>query len=305
MIKKIEGLIAAPFTPFDSKGDVNYKLVGPYASLLSRNGVAGGFICGSSGEGQSMSLEERINLAECWLKEAPKTFKVIVHAGANSLPDVKSILNHAQEKGAYAAAFHSPSYFKPGTVASLVDYCAEVSAAAPKLPLYYYHIPALSGANFPIREFLLRAADRIPNLVGVKYTNEDLMDYSECLELMDGRFDMLYGRDEMLLSALPLGAKGAVGSTFNFAAPLYLKLIEAYNVGNLKKAKELQALSHKMLRVIFGVGKAPLSAIKATMRETGIDCGAPRLPLPALDKSDMIKLSKGLEGIAFDSFRNR
>jgi len=302
---RIEGLIAAPFTPFKADGEIDFSKAGPYAELLARNGVVGGFVCGSSGEGQSLSLEERLKLAEAWIKEAPKGFKVIVHAGANALPDVKAILRHALKTGAHSAALLAPSYFKPSSVAALVSYCAEAAAAAPELPVYYYHIPSMTGANFPMREFLLQAKDLIPNLAGVKYTHENLMDYSECVELMDGRFDMLFGRDEMLLCSLPLGAKGAIGSTFNFAAPLYLKIVAAYDAGDLKKAKELQILSHRMLRAIFEIGKAPLSAIKATMELAGIDCGAPRLPLPSLDAKDKERLRKGLEATGFDSYRCR
>ncbi len=304
-MEKIEGLIAAPFTPFDAKGEVNVKMAGPYAALLARNGVAGAFVCGTTGEGHSLSLEERLKLAEAWIEEAPKGFKVMVHAGANALPDVKAILRHAKKSGAHSAALLAPSYFKAGNVSALVDYCQEAASAAPELPVYYYHIPSMTGCAFAMREFLELADGRIPNLAGVKFTYENVMDYSECLELMGGKYEMLFGRDEMLLCALPLGAKGAIGSTFNFAAPLYVRMIEAWKAGDLGTAKELQVKSHRMLRALFGIGSSPLSTFKAIMKELGADCGEPRLPLPRLRPEQKEALLKALAEIGFESFRCR
>ncbi len=75
--------------------------------------------------------------------------------------------------------------------------------------------------------FLKEAAPAIPNLAGIKYTHEDFMDFQTCINFMDGKYDMLWGRDENLLTALVLGTRSGVGSTFNYAAPLYYKLIEA------------------------------------------------------------------------------
>ena len=85
-----------------------------------------------------------------------------------------------------------------------------IAGAAPDLPLYYYHIPALSGVHILVID-LLRAAERdCPALAGVKFTFEDVMDLSRCVAFADGRYDMLFGRDEMLLSGLVVGVRGAV-----------------------------------------------------------------------------------------------
>jgi len=301
-IVKIEGLVSAPFTPFAADGEVNLSQVGPYAALLARNGVAGAFVCGSSGEGQSLDVAERMALTEAWLKEAPKGLKIIAHVGTNSLPDLKRLLAHAQEKGAYAAGFLAPSYHKPPTVKALADYIAEAAKAAPELPLYFYNIPSMTGVNFPVVELLEELDGRVPNFAGVKYTYENLMDYSQCLEFKDRRYDMLFGRDELLLCALTLGAKGAVGSTFNFAAPLYLKVIERYNAGDIVGANVMQTKSHAMLRALFGQGVPPLLAQRAAMRLVGIDCGEARLPLPKLSAADHAKIAKAMESVGFSDY---
>ena len=80
--EKIKGLIDAPFTPFLPNGEVNYDIIPQYAALLARNGLKGVFINGSSGEGYMLTEEERMQLAEAWVKAVPADFKVIVHVGS-------------------------------------------------------------------------------------------------------------------------------------------------------------------------------------------------------------------------------
>lgn len=304
-IAKTKGLIVAPFTPFAADGEQNLKLIPEYANLLVRNGMSGAFVCGTSAEGQSLGTRERLAQAEAWLQAAPKGFKIIVHAGANSLPEVKQILKHAQEKGAQAAAFVAPCFFKPADAQALAAYCADIAKAAPELPLYYYNIPALSGVNIPVLDFLAAVDGKVPNFAGVKYTYENLMDYSQCVEFAGGKYDILFGRDEILLCSLTLGAQGAVGSTFNFAAPLYLDIIKRYYDGDMTGAKGLQVRSHELLRALFTQGVHPLSAQRAVMRRLGLNLGESRLPLTPVGAEGYRKIEAALDVVRFDDYRCR
>jgi len=105
---------------------------------------------------------------------------------------------------------------------------AEIASAAPGLPFYYYHIPILTGVGMDMIDFLKYAGGLIPNLAGIKYTSATIHEYQSCLELENGKFDVLFGFDELLLPALSIGAKGAIGSTYTFAAPEYLKTAALY-----------------------------------------------------------------------------
>ena len=82
IMEKIIGLIDAPFTPFYENGDINLEPIPAYAKMLQKNGLKGVFINGSSGEGYMLTPEERMQLAEAWIKAAPEGFKVIVHVGS-------------------------------------------------------------------------------------------------------------------------------------------------------------------------------------------------------------------------------
>ncbi len=117
----------------------------------------------------------------------------------------------------------------------------------------------------------------LQNFAGIKYTNEDLMDFMQCLDFEGGKYDLLWGRDENILSALVLGCKGAVGSTYNYAAPLYIKLVEAFNRGDIDMARKLQRLSVDMIELLGKYGG--MGTGKAFMRYVGLDCGKFRIPV--------------------------
>ncbi len=93
---------------------------------------------------------------------------------------------------------------------------AAIASAAPSLPFYYYHLPVLTGVAMDMVEFLRLGEETIPNLAGIKYTAHTQHEFQACLNYKNGKFDVLYGYDEMLLGALMVGAKGAIGSTLHF-----------------------------------------------------------------------------------------
>jgi len=305
MAERFEGLIAAPFTPMDSGGALALGAVEPYADLLVRSGVAGAFIGGTTGESLSLTVDERINLAERWLRAAPDGLKVIIHVGAENLGDAQRLARHAAEGGAFAVAAMPPTFFRPAGIDDLVAWCRRVADAADGLPFFYYHIPALTGVHVPMADFLPVAAARIPTLAGVKFTWEDLNDFGLAMDARGDRLDILHGRDETLLAGLALGARGAVGSTYNFAAPLYRRMVEAFDAGDLDRARDLQRTARQMIRVLAGAAGGFLPAAKRVMAMVGVDCGPVRPPLRPLTPDEAEAVRRGLDALGFDAFRNR
>ena len=291
---RFTGLIAAPFTAMREDGSLDLTKVAPQARALRESGVRGAFICGTTGEGLSLSTEERLEVAEAWA-EHKGDLTLFVHVGHASLKDSQRLAAHAEEVGADAVSA-MPSSPYPSTLKSAVRTCAEMAAAAPTLPFFYYHIPSLSGVAVPMRHFLPKAVDAVPTLAGVKFTFEDLMDYALCLDLY-GDLDLLFGRDELLLAGLSLGAKGAVGSTYNFAAPLYRRVMDAFAQG---RSEEARAAQLEAQRVIATLLEYPgLAAFKAAMKLVGQDLGPVRPPLQRLTEAQERELLSRLEAQGF------
>lgn len=298
----LKGLIAAPFTAMKADRSINLGIIEKQAAFYAANGVAGVFICGTTGEGISLTTAERLQIADTWCKVAPKELKVVVHVGDNSVEACRVLAAQAQKANASAIGAIAPNFFKPGSVDVLVDYCNQIASAAPELPFYFYHMPSMTGVNFPMIDFLQKASGKIKNLAGIKFTYEDLMDFHLCQKFEDGRFDMLFGRDEILLCGLALGAKGAIGSTYNFASLLYNQLIDEFSAGNLERARVLQYKSMQMIKTIASVSCPFLAASKAIMKELGLDLGPVRLPLTDITAQQLTSLMSKLEQIGFFDF---
>lgn len=294
---RFHGLIAAPFTPLRADGSLNLGVIPDYAEHLARRKISAAFVCGTTGEGASLSVEERESVTKAWIRS--DRIPVIVHVGHTSLPDTRRLARHAADHGAVAFSALAPFFFKPRSPAELVDWCAAVASAAPSLPFYYYHIPSMTGVSMPVLEVLKIAADRIPNLAGVKYTHEDLSDFANCLRHEESRFDLLFGRDELLLDGIAAGARGAVGSTYNYASPIYRRLFSAMESGNLALARSLQEQSRAMIAACSSVGVTHLAASKAIMAWLGVDCGPVRTPLHAPSAAGLAALKEAFAGIGF------
>jgi N-acetylneuraminate lyase len=300
---KLCGLTAAPHTPFHPDGGLNLAAVEPQARHLLANGVATAFIGGSTGESASLTREERLALAGRWFEVAAGTpLKIVVHVGSNCLPDARALAAQAARFEATAIAALAPSYFKPGSVDALVECCADIAAAAPETPFYYYDIPELTGVSLPMPAFIAAAGARIPTFNGIKYTSADLMSFQLCLHAEGGRFDLLWGKDECMLAALALGARGFVGSTYNFAAPIYHRLMAAFVAGDLEQARQEQFRSVRLVELLAGAGY--FGAAKALMRRLGIPVGPARKPHGNPSPAKEQALSESLEKMGlFDWLR--
>jgi N-acetylneuraminate lyase len=171
-----------------------------------------------------------------------------------------------------------------------------VASAAPELPFYFYDIPALTGVQFSMSEFLVQGGAAIPTLAGIKWTNADLYAYQICQQISP-RFDLPWGNDEYLLAALALGATCAVGSTYGFAAPLYQRLLKAFAAGDLATARQEQLRSCRLVQILAGYGY--MAAAKATMKMLGVDVGPARLPQTNLSDDQADRLRKELETLGF------
>lgn len=303
-IKHLEGLIAAPFTPFDKAGNLNLALIPSYYQFLKQNDVTGAFICGSTGEGVSMTVKEKMAVAEAWsdCTHGDEDFKVMMFLGGTSIADCKELAIHAREIGLYAISFTAPFYFKPANVDMLAKACIEVASVVPDMPFYYYHIPVLTGVDFAMFDLVQALDGKLTNFAGIKYTHEDFMDFLSCMSYKNGHYDMLWGRDENMLAALALGAKGAVGSTFNYAAPLYYHMIEAFDKNDLETARQLQQQSIDMIRLLGKYGG--IATGKAYMKLVGIDCGEFRLPVKNMDAIQFENFKQDVKMLHFDDFKS-
>ena len=321
--ERIHGLIDAPFTPFYPDGEVNYGIIPQYAALLARNGIKGVFINGSSGEGYMLTQQERIGLAEVWVRNAAKLttttgepFKVIVHVGSCCVKSSRMLAEHAQSIGAWAVGAMASPFPKINRVEELIKYCEEIAWGAPNIPFYFYHIPAFNGAYLSMYDFLKEVDEsgRIPNLAGIKYTFESLYEFNRCRRYKDGKYELLHGQDETILPSLIMtgnpgtpdakNALGGIGGTTNYNGKVLTGIIEAWEKGDLDKARELQNFAQDVIDVICCF-RGNIVGGKRIMKLIGLDMGPNRTPFQNMTDEEEALLKEKLEAIDFFSKCNK
>ena len=302
-MEKLTGLIAAPFTPMDEAGNIDLSGIDRLAPFLKRNGIQGVFICGTTGEGPLLSKEEKLQIIDQWARHRSADFRVLVMLGGNSIPVMQALASHTQSRGLDGIAILAPYYYKTRSVEELIEFCAEVTGPFPDLPLFYYHLPAFTGAYYDMIEFLRKSQSRLPNLVGIKFTHNNIMDFHACVRFKDKKYNLLWGTDEALLSGLVIGADGAIGSTYNYAAPLYHQIFEAHRRQDLKLAESLQYKAVQMIQVLLSAGG--VGGGKAFMKIIGMDCGVTRRPNLMPDEKTIQKMDQKLKEIGFFTFSSR
>ncbi|XP_060053787.1 N-acetylneuraminate lyase isoform X2 [Erinaceus europaeus] len=249
--KRLEGLVAATITPMTEHGEINISVIGQYVDyLVEEQGVTNVFVNGTTGEGLSLDISERQQVAEEWVKKGKnKLDQVVIHVGALSLKDSQKLAQHAAEIGANGIAVIAPFFLKPWN---------KVRA----------------------EELLVGIQDKIPTFQGLKFSDTDLLDFGQCVDQnRQQQFTFLFGVDEQLLSALAMGATGAVGSTYNYLGKKTKQMLEAFQQNDFSSALNHQFHIQRFINFVvkLGFGVSQTKAIMSLV--SGIPMGPPRLPL--------------------------
>ena len=289
---RFQGLVAATVTPMDAKGGVNLEPIARILDHLERDGVVGIYILGSTGEGMMLTNEERMAVADAYVRLSAGRMKTVVQVGHNSMRDSATLAAHAESIGADAVSATPSGYFKPGDERGLVEAMRILVEAAPATPFYYYHIPFLSGVDINPMRFTDLAMDRLPTFAGIKYSDSATLYNLPLLQRVGPGLEFMSGSDEGYLQCLAQGYVGAVGSTYNYAAPIYNRVREAFEAGDMDEARLWQGRALEMIEVMLRTcGRASL---KTMMTMIGIDCGPVRRPLDPATGEQVAELRKEL-----------
>ncbi|NWX85146.1 NPL lyase, partial [Nothoprocta ornata] len=281
---------------------INLPVIRQYVDyLISKQNVKNIFVNGTTGEGLALSVQERKQLAEEWVCQGKdKLDHMIIHVGALSLPESQELARHAAAIGASGIAVIAPFFFKPTNKDELIAFLREVAAEAPALPFYYYHIPHLTGVKIRVEELLDGIKEQIPTFQGVKFSDTDLLDLAQCINKNDREeLVFLYGVDEQLLSALAIGADGAVGSTYNYLGQKNNMMLQAFAQHDLSLARKYQFLTGEFLNFVIklGFGVAQTKAVMTFV--SGIPMGPPRFPLVKASEEFIAKAKAKLNSIVW------
>lgn len=304
---KITDSMIAVYTPMKEPSSVglvaelDLSIIPAYAQFLRARNITNVLPAGSNGESLSLSVAERKSLAEAWAAAAkPLGLKVYMHVGSESLSESIELAQHsAKTDGITGIIAMAPVYFKP-TVETLVDFLAAIAGGAPTLPFWFYHFPddtnVLPGQAHAFLE-LADSSGKIPNLMGIKFTDYNLMDFQLCMEVGAGKYNMLYGRDEQALGALLLGADAAVSSTIGYS-PTLRNAVQLWKAGKQPEAIEQQTRNAKLCSFFGTYESQAMNVQKNIMAMVGMPVGPSRLPKTDIDAAAAAKLESQLRALS-------
>lgn len=277
---ELNGIFPALVTPVNSAGEFQAK---PYEQLLERvyrAGVQGVYVCGQTGEGFQLSLDDRRTATECAVQNSPADAKVIVHVGTPATADAIALAQHAAKAGAHLVSSLPPvgNY----SFEEIKSYY-EAIAKASELPLMIYYFPSLSPAIRTTEQVLDLCA--IPNVMGLKFTDSD---FFRLWSIRQSGAAVFAGSDEMLISGLVMGANGGIGSTYNLIADSFVELYRHASSGHWEKARGAQNKINEFIQVLLRYPIHP--ALKQVLSWTGIDCGSCIPPRRELTPAEQIDL---------------
>jgi N-acetylneuraminate lyase len=271
---RFQGPWPALVTPFTRAGDVNAPVLRDVVEYLLGKSIGGLYVCGSTGEGIYMSVEERRLVAETVLAQVQGRAPVIVHVGCVSVRDAVTLAQHARAAGADGIASIIPPLYRDAQ--SIYDYFAAISAATPTLPLLSYIFGGPVDAVALMRKLM-----EISTVAGCKYTGPDMHEFRQIVALSASysgphEWTVFSGMDEECLFAAMFGASGNIGSTLNYIPGVYREIHACQQSGDFARGLELQLAANETTRIMFSFGY--MGALKEAMRILGFDCGQPRLP---------------------------
>ena len=272
-ITKLYGIMPAFMTAFD--GDkLDEKSIIAHAKKLASDGVHGLYVGGSSGEMVLCSVEERKQLLELIMANRGD-LTVIAHVGCLSTKDTLELAAHAKACGADAVSSVTPLYFKY-SFAEVKNYYKRIAEAS-QLPVIIYSIPGLTGTSYGYEQ--LCELLEIEGVAGMKFTSSDFFLLNR---LVTAYPDQVFynGADEMLLSGLAAGAKGGIGTTYNFMPDIMVKIYSLAAEGKLDEAREAQSVANKAVAAILKCGGVP--SCKHLISHYSVpygDCREPFMPL--------------------------
>jgi N-acetylneuraminate lyase len=287
----LEGILPAVVTPFDENGRFAPAALERLLGRLYESGVHGVYLCGTTGEGMLQSVAARQAIVETAMACTPPGRQVVVHVGADSPEEARALATHAARAGAHATSSLPPlsAQFSFAEVRRYYDALARAS----DLPFLVYYFPEISRAIAGIAQ--LEDLCSLPNVIGVKFTDFDL--YTMAAVARPG-VAVFNGRDEVLAAGLLMGACGGIGSFYNVAPDLFVRLYEAARAERWDEARAMQRRLNVLIRLTLAFPLFP--AIKQMLAWSGLDCGVCLGPRAALDETQKAALRAALVDAGFE-----
>ena len=279
-------LLTAMVTPFNADGSVNCEAAADFAEWLLENGSDGLVVEGSTGEAATMFMDEKIAVLKAVVERVNGRAPVIVGAGTNCTASTLELINAVEACGVDGLLVVGPYYNKP-TQEGYYQHFAAV-AKSTNLPIIVYNVPGRTGSNIEPKT-VARLAAEFPNIVAVKEAAGNVAQTAELFRVLPENVTIYSGDDGLVLPFMAVGARGVISVLGNIGGQMLQDVMQLYSEGKVAEAAELNKKLVPLANSLF-IESNPIPVKYAVTKVTGIDAGAPRLPLTPLSEAAKEKL---------------
>ena len=283
-----EGTGVALVTPFKN-GAVNEDKLRELVEFHVKKKTSVLLPCGTTGESATLSHEEHQKVIEVVVEQAKHRIKVLAGTGSNCTKEAISLTKHAKEVGADGALVICPYYNKP-TQNGLYEHFRAIASAV-DIPIVIYNIPGRTGINM-LPDTIIKVAKECPNVMGIKEASGSLDQSSAISRALGDKFEILSGDDSLTLPVLSVGGVGVISVVANFVPDDVGEMIDAYNNGDVKRAKEIHLKLFPLIKAMF-IETNPIP-VKTAMGLLGMCSPDLRLPMTPMQPQNVEKLKKAL-----------
>lgn len=284
-------LLTAMVTPFNADGSINYAAGADFADWLLANGSDGLVVEGSTGEAATMDMDEKIKFMQTIVARVNGRAKIVAGAGTNCTASTIDLVQKMEACGVDGVLVVGPYYNKP-TQEGYYQHFAAV-AKATKLPIIVYNVPGRTGGNIA-PETVARLAADFSNIVAIKEAAGNVAQTAELYRVLPEDFSIYSGDDGLILPFLSVGACGLISVLANVNGKLLQQLMQAYSEGRVKDAADINKVMVPLAKAMF-IESNPIPIKAAVTKVTGIEAGAPRLPLTPISAAAEAKLDAALK----------
>lgn len=284
-------LLTAMVTPFNADGSINYEAGADFADWLLANGSDGLVVEGSTGEAATMDMDEKIKFMQTIVARVNGRAKIVAGAGTNCTASTIDLVKKMEACGVDGVLVVGPYYNKP-TQEGYYQHFAAV-AKATKLPIIVYNVPGRTGGNIA-PETVARLAADFSNIVAIKEAAGNVAQTAELYRVLPEDFSIYSGDDGLILPFMSVGACGLISVLANVNGNILQQLMQAYSEGRVKDAADLNKVMVPLAKAMF-IESNPIPIKAAVTKVTGIDAGAPRLPLTPISATAEAKLDAALK----------
>lgn len=284
-----EGAATALITPLNENG-VDFEKLGKLIDWQIDEGIDGLVICGTTGEGATLTHAEHEEVLRFALERINGRTVAIAGTGSNDAARAIALTKYAADLG-YDAGLVVTPYYNKATQNGLIKMFTAIADAS-TMPLILYNVPSRTGVNIEPETYAVLAEH--PMIQGIKEANGNISKIAETLSLVGDKIYMYSGNDDQVVPILSLGGKGVISVLSNLLPAETSRMCKLYFEGKVRESRELQLKYLPLINALFSeVNPIP---VKAAMSEMGYCDNFLRLPLTQMEQANKEKLFEIMRG---------